>query len=167
MHRLAATLAICLGAVVPAVVSAVAVGAAQDGVSGAGWLGGPGPANHFEISAKQMPDGTAKGQVRFKSEIKNAFDADVICLRVVGNRASILAALDNPGNPRFDGGGFLMYLEDNGNGQSGVRDRQRNTRLTETEFEIARQAGCPDPTLAMLGRFLERGNITVRDANSA
>jgi hypothetical protein len=146
----------------------------KDRVNGGGELrtappGSSNPPNHFSINAQSNPDGTdAFGILHFTSAQQGLrFDADILCLRVVGNRASILARFRHTKNepPRLDGGGIVVFVEDNGNPQPGGQssDRHQNTRLSAPRFDLMVQMGCPDPTLASLVQQL-RGNIHVTDA---
>jgi hypothetical protein len=152
--------------------SAAAVPDHKDSVHGAAQiLTAPGdgsvPNNRLNVTAQSGPSGeNPKGKVSFKALAdKPAFRGDVVCLRVVGNRATVLFSLDKTkeGPPRFENGGGLMFVEDKGNPVGGVPvDEQRNMRLTEEEFEEQRNEGCPppeDPT-----RPIVRGNLHVRDA---
>jgi hypothetical protein len=144
----------------------------KDSVHGAGQiLTAPGdgsvPNNRINVTAKSGPSGEdPDGKVSFKALAdKPAFSGDVVCLRVEGNRATILFSLDKTkqGPPRFEDGGAIVFIEDNGNPSGGESpDRQRNFRLTEEQFAIQRAAGCPEPITPM--RELESGNLIVRDA---
>jgi hypothetical protein len=144
----------------------------KDSVQGAGQvLTAPGdgsvPNNRLEVTAKSGPAGEdPQGKVSFKALAdKPAFSGDVVCLRVEGNRATILFSLDKTkeGPERFEDGGALVFIEDNGNPSGGVSpDRQRNFRLTPVQFEAQKLAGCPAPISPT--RNLESGNLTVRDA---
>ena len=144
----------------------------KDSVHGAGQiLTAPGdgsvPNNRIEVTASSGPAGEdPQGKVSFKALAdKPAFSGDVVCLRVEDNRATILFSLDKTkeGPERFDDGGALVFIEDNGNPSGGVSpDRQRNFRLTEAQFAAQKLAGCPAPIEPM--RQLESGNLIVRDA---
>jgi hypothetical protein len=145
----------------------------KDSVHGAGQiLTAPGdgsvPNNRINVTANSGPSGEdPDGKVSFKALADQpAFSGDVVCLRVEENRASILFSLDKTkeGPERFEDGGGLVFIEDNGNPEGGVSpDRQRNRRLTEEEFVEQQDAGCPAPP-ANPGRQLVSGNLIVRDA---
>jgi hypothetical protein len=144
----------------------------KDSVHGAGQiLTAPGdgsvPNNRINVTAQSGPSGEdPQGKVSFKALAdKPAFSGDVVCLRVEGNRATILFSLDKTkeGPERFDDGGALVFIEDNGNPSGGSSpDRQRNFRLTQAEFTVQKAAGCPAPITPV--RELESGNLIVRDA---
>jgi hypothetical protein len=176
MRRKLSLLAL-LGAVLAVVTATAAAvpeneGNNKDSVQGAGQiLTAPGdgsvPNNRINVTAKSGPSGEdPQGKVSFKALAdKPAFSGDVVCLRVEGNRATILFSLDKTkeGPERFDDGGALVFIEDNGNpSDGGSPDRQRNFRLTQEQFAVQQAAGCPAPISPM--RELESGNLTVRDA---
>jgi hypothetical protein len=117
---------------------------------------------HFAINARSGPNGeNPDGTMHITSaKCGNDFKANVICVRVVGNQASILAAYDRTTVPRVEGGGERVFLEDNGNPQ-GEADRQQNTKMTEAEFAVQRMLGCPPPIEPRTP--LENGNIVIND----
>ena len=177
MRRQLSLLAL-MGAVLTGVTaSAVAVPSNQaqnhDSVQGAGQiLTAPGdgsiPNNRIAVTAKSGPSGERpRGMVSFKALADQpAFRGPVICLRVEGNKATILFALEKTKDapPRFENGGGLVFIEDNGNPVGGVPvDRQRNFRLTESQFEDQKAQGCPAFQEPM--RPLVHGNLVVRDAS--
>jgi hypothetical protein len=144
----------------------------KDSVQGAGQiLTAPGdgsvPNNRINVTAQSGPAGESpQGKVSFKAlSDKPAFSGDVVCLHVVDNRATILFSLDKTkeGPDQFEGGGAIVFIEDNGNPTGGDSpDRQRNRRLTAEAFEEQQQEGCDE--FEEPQRPLVSGNLIVRDA---
>lgn len=160
-------------------VPVVATASADDGSPNQDYVVGGGqnnPANgvinHFAIAAHSDPNGDNPfGQGLFVDTASgppiHAFMGDVVCLRVDGNRASVLLAVDHGLNqpPALDDGGDLMFFEDNGgpvNGQS--PDRMINQRLNAAQLQAQETAGCPAPKAISPDRTLSAGNIVVHDA---
>ena len=158
---------------------AVATASADDGSANQDYVVGGGqnnpangPTNHFAISAHSDANGDNPfGQGLFVDTASgppiHAFMGDVVCVRVDGNRASVLLAIDHSLNQpaALDDGGDLMFFEDNGdpvNGQS--PDLMINQRLNATQLQAQEAAGCPAPKAISPDRTLSAGNIVVHDA---
>jgi hypothetical protein len=132
--------------------------------------GGP---NHLMVSAHADPaGGDPTGHVRAKGDIDGpgplepfAFEGEVTCVRVEGNRAAIkyrFKHAEGSGAP-FEGGGVQVFVEDNGPPGHGQPDA--NT------FDPPQVAGvfdtnatvCSDPQQRQDYDPVESGNYTVRD----
>lgn len=157
-------LAACGAAV--AAIGAPGVGAtAGDSVHGGGELPptAQGCENHFAVNARSDADGTnPRGILHFTdANCGRFFDAEIVCVRVSGNRASVLAELrHNRGDPRFSG--LLAFFEDNGTPKGGTPpDRQQNERLTPEAFAARVALGCPPPIQPRTQ--LVHGNLTITD----
>ena len=144
-----------------------------DSIHGGGFISPPASCpSHFAVNARSGPAGEdPDGRLHYASASGTAtcpksafFNADVVCLRVDGNQATLLAGLDKTKNgpPRFEGGGFMAFYEDNGNPKGGEPlDRQQNTRLTPEQFAVQQALGCPPPIEPRT--TLIHGNIHIRD----
>ena len=82
----------------------------------------------FSFTAEERADGTLSGQVQLKimasvlgSEnpaITRSFQAEVVCLSVVGNRAWVGGAIKSSSIPNIIGKEVAWVVEDNGEGRS-------------------------------------------------
>ena len=120
---------------------------------------------HFSVNARSGSLGEdPRGNVHYgTANCGSKFKAEVVCVRVVGNQASVLAEFTKTKfrNPTFEGGGIRAFYEDNGNPSGGVPDRQQVTRLTADEFAAFRLLGCPPPIEPRTP--LTHGNIHITD----
>lgn len=131
-----------------------------------------GPA-HLMVSAHRDPAvDPPTGHVRAKGDIDGAgplepfaFEGEVTCLRVEGNRAAIkyrFKHAEGSGEP-FEGGGVQVFVEDNGPPNRGTPDR--NT------FDPPQPAGvfdtnariCDDPRARQDYDPVDSGNYVVHD----
>jgi hypothetical protein len=129
--------------------------------------------NHLMVSAHRDPaGGDPTGHVRAKGDIDGpgpmepfAFEGEVTCVRVEGNRAAIkyrFKHAEGSGEP-FEGGGVQVFVEDNGPPNQGQPDA--NT------FDAPQLAGafdtnatdCSDPQQRQDYDPVESGNYTVHD----
>lgn len=150
------------------VLSPVAGAGPGDSVHGGGTVPPTATAcdNHFAVNARSGPSGESPdGILHYTSaDCGRFFNAEVVCVRVVGNQATVLAEFrnDDRGDPAFEGGGLLAFYEDNGNPSGGqTPDRQQNSRLTATQFAIQKALGCPPPIVPRTQ--LQSGNLVIRD----
>lgn len=140
-----------------------------DSVLGAGEIASAGgqPNNLFLFGAVSDATGADPGGVAFFGEptSRQAFGGTVRCLRVEGNRASMVISLQVgiSAPPRFVGGGSVIFVEDNGLALPSETpvDRQQNRRLTAAQLAAQLQAGCPAP-VTPAARILS-GDIAVTD----
>lgn len=155
---LAAVLAIGLGG------TSATAGGAKDHVSGGG-SNGAAVDNHFSINALSAADGTdARGKFQFHDTESGPpterFDADVKCLRVSGNRATVVGQITNSRpNSGFEGRYMIVRLEDNGPPRKGVSTDEITNQLLPAGSQ---QPACPPPP--DLSGNLSHGNITINDA---
>jgi hypothetical protein len=138
-----------------------------DSVIGAGEIGSAGgqPNNVFLFRAVSNPAGAGGVALFGEPTSLQAFGGPVQCLRVDGNRASMVISLRVGINapPRFVGGGAVIFVEDNGTASPSETpvDRQQNRRLTAAQLAAQLQAGCPAP-IVPASRILS-GDIAVTD----
>ena len=166
MKRLSlAITAIAATAGLTAVAPSVGGATAGDSVHGGGQLPptASGCVNHFAVNARSDADGTdAKGVLHYQAaNCKAFFNADVVCVRVAGNRASVVAEFrNNRGDPAFEG--LLAFYEDNGQPEGGVSsDFQQNVRLNAAQLAARQALGCPPPIHPFTR--LVRGNLVITD----
>jgi hypothetical protein len=176
MRRKLTMLALLGAALTGVTASALAVpsndGNNKDSVHGAAQiLTAPGdgsvPNNRLNLTAQSGPSGESpRGKVSFKALAdKPAFRGPVVCLHVEGNRATILFALEKTkeGPPRFEDGGGIVFIQDNGNPVGGAPvDLQKNRRLTQQQFANQKAQGCD--VFEQPVRPIVHGNLIVRDA---
>jgi hypothetical protein len=142
-----------------------------DSVNGGGQIApagtDPNCENHFAVNARSGPNGESPtGVLHYTAaNCTGFFKADVICVRVVGNRATVLGEFTHTKfeNPTFEDGGVLAFYEDNGNpGKNGISpDRQQNTRLTAAGLAAQKLLGCPAPIEPRTQ--LTHGNLQIDD----
>jgi hypothetical protein len=144
--------------VVPGIASAGG-GPKKDFVVGWGEISGN---NIFHVAAMSDGDGSnSKGFVRIKDP-DQSFTARVICLRVSGNRATLLGdIIKQKGRPDLVGGGIEVRLADNGKHQSPVNDEFSNTTYGQAAWQVRRPLGCAPPLSPMSP--IIRGEIKVAD----
>ena len=140
-------------------------GQAHDHVAGGGSNGNPAADNHFSISARSGAEGTdANGVFEFHDTESGPpterFTADVRCLRVAGNRATVVGQVRQSRNSLGEGRYVRVRLEDNG-------PPRRGESVDEIRVQPfppgAQQPACVAP--ADLGtRGLSNGNVVVDDA---
>jgi hypothetical protein len=157
MKRLMAALAFSVMLVVPGIASATAV--KKDFVLGWGEISGN---NTFIVAALSDADGSnARGFVKIKDP-DQSFTAKVVCLRVSGNRATLLAdVVKQVGRPDLVGGGVEVRLADNGRNGQPVKDEFSNTTYGQAAWQVRRPLGCLPP-LAPMSPII-RGEIKVGD----
>lgn len=159
------------GAAAMAVVLAIGIGGAsasaggaKDHVSGGGSNGAT-VDNHFSIGASSEADGSdARGQFEFHAAESgppiHRFNADVRCLRVAGNTASVVGQITRDKEGAREGRYVIVRLEDNGPPRKGVS--------TDEIFNAVQPANAPEPACPPPGPLngsLSQGNITINDAN--
>ena len=139
-------------------------GGAKDHVSGGG-SNGAAVDNRFSINALSNADGTdATGKFEFHATENGPpterFDSDVRCLRVVGNRATVVGQITNARpNAAFEGRYVILRLEDNGPPRKGVSTDEITSQLMPAGSQ---EPACPPPP--DLNGTLSNGNITINDA---
>ena len=161
--------AVVCGAVVSVALAAGGAGAAPpfDHVVGGGQNNPPsGAINHFSLNAKSGPNGEdATGKFEFhdtRNPPTERFDADIRCLRVAGNRATMVGEIvRNRNNGALAGRYVIVFVEDNGPPTGGV---QRDTIRNALQPANAPEPSCPPPNDLPDGGT-SAGNLTVRDAS--
>jgi hypothetical protein len=140
-------------------------GGSKDHVSGGGSNGNPVADNHFSISAQSESDGSdARGKFEFHDTESGPpterFDAEVKCLRVSGNLATVVGQITKARpNSALEGRYVIVRLEDNGPPRGGQsRDEIRNLILGAN----AQEPACPPPA-DIEDRGLSNGNILIKD----
>lgn len=173
---LAATLAL---AVVPAGAAAShqpSGGSQHDFTAGGGSnefaTGGPG---HLRIGAQSDRDGSdPHGHVQARGDLDGdgptepfAFEGEVTCLRVEGNRSAIKYRFKHAfgsGAP-FQDGGIQVFIEDNGPPRGGEPvDRSTFDEPEPMGVFDARAAQCDDPNDRLTYERIDSGNFVVHDA---
>ena len=155
---LAAVLAIGIGG------ASANAGGAKDHVSGGGSNGST-VDNHFSINALSAADGTdARGKFEFHDTESGPpterFSADVKCLRVVDNRATVVGHITNARpSSALEGRYVIVRLEDNGPPRKGVSTDEITNAVQPAN---APEPACPPPT--PLNGSLSHGNIKINDA---
>ena len=98
-------------------------------------------------STQSDPDGSnPKGQGGFADMPDFKFKGQVVCLRVSGNRASVVVRAEHTKNQPPTLGGDVMFLEDNGKGPGNTSpDFITNARLTQAQTDAFAANGCPPP----------------------
>ena len=126
---------------------------------------GGGPNNQFHVNAQSGADGSnVKGQVQIKVKggDPTGFKADVTCLRVEDNRATVVARFTkatNQGNRE----GVILEVVDNGKLPGPPSpDQASNVRTFGSQLDNA-EAACLAPPLNV-GTPV-KGDIKVRDAD--
>jgi hypothetical protein len=154
MKRLIAALVFSVMLVVPGIASATAV--TKDFVFGLGEISGN---NVFAVAALSEADGSnARGFVKIKDP-DQSFTAKVVCLRVSGNRATLLAdVVKQVGRPDLVGGGVEVRLAEN---HYPAKDEFSNTTYGSTAWLVRRPAGCLPPLAPMSP--IVRGFVKVGD----
>jgi hypothetical protein len=167
MKRLLAALTLALLCSVALAVSAANAthsddtGPNHDFVNGSGILDrGDGAAAKFHVNAKSAADGSqAQGKMFLQDKnlpMDQSFQADVTCLSVDGNSASIggvVTRSNDPGNP--EGSGVQAFVTDNG--EPGDQDGFLVV-FTESPPEV-----CEDPISITVS---EKGNFVVHEATT-
>jgi hypothetical protein len=123
------------------------------------------PINSFSVEAESGPSGEdPKGRIKFKSvnlDPKKQFTADVLCLRVEGNKATLVGLIEkDKNNPSVLDRYIVVFAEDLGDppGKETV-DRIRNGILPEG----SPQPDCPPPVTPPVDE-LTKGDIRITDA---
>ena len=168
MRKLAVPLAALSACAAVAIVGPAMGGAtAGDSVHGGGQLPRTvgGCVNHFAVNARSDADGSnPTGLLHYEdANCGNYFDAEVFCLRVVNNRASIIAEFRHNNSLGQNFSGILAFYEDNGTPTNSGRpaDFQQNMRLTPVQLAIREAQGCPTPIHP--ATRLVHGNLQVTD----
>jgi hypothetical protein len=137
-----------------------------DQVAGGGSNGHPTADNHFSIEAKSNADGSnPSGKFEFHATENGPpverFDADITCLRVSGNKATVVGQITrNRNNGNLAGRYVIVRITDNGPPVGGVStDEIRNA----VQPAGATRPECPPPA-EIEPRGLSNGNIVVQDA---
>jgi fibro-slime domain-containing protein len=126
----------------------------KDVVAGTGQIAG---GNTFVFDAESDPDGSnPAGTISFETATER-IAGDVVCLNVVGDRATI--AYEDTDPPAKTGGtvGGIIRVDD------GSPDAQRNGRLARRKLEQYRAGGCPDPGTDPLNPLLGGVGFEVVD----
>ncbi len=132
-----------------------------------GWYVGPSGTSgwlHISLSARQMPDGSARGnfhwQWRSRDPAGRIF-VKVSCLTVVGNEAWMVGQASQAGNPNNVGLWMGLYVQDNGEGGNAAPDRIAQSWIGPNP--VGAQEFCTGtPTDLPRTRDVEIGNIQVR-----
>lgn len=125
--------------------------------------------DYFGVAGKSGPNGENPQGLYAMSgaECGVSFVSSMDCLRVEGNRASMLARFTKTRfrKPTYEGGGVRVFFEDNGNPYRGVSsDRIRITRMTAETYAKFLALGCPAPQSPPGGSTqLVKGNIIIDD----
>lgn len=143
MKRLMTALVLGAMLALPGVASA-SPPALKDYVLGKGQISGN---NTFYVAAISDANGAnARGFVAVKDP-DQYFVGRVVCLRVSGNRATLLADIvKQRGRPDLVNGGVEMRLEDNGRNGQPAPDEFSNTTYGPTAWQVRRPLGCLPPT---------------------
>ena len=154
------TLALVLALLMPSQVAAAPVGPQSDMVVG----GGKTATDILNITAHMGPNGKLTGKLDAKNTPGTddwIVKGDVLCLNVIGNRASIggiLTDFSAPGWPPTMKG-WLMFVEDNGN-QQDVLDKISYQYIYANPVTT-----CPNPTATSAFFELVQGNLNVVKGN--
>jgi hypothetical protein len=167
MNRIFATaLAVaCMGAV-PAVAQAHGgESSPYDSVVGLGKNGGV-PVNSFGVAVRGDANGANPvGNAFFLDTVNSparAFAGPVVCMSVVGNRATVVFRSTYNLNQGGFFDGDIMTLEDNGvAGRSGPVDKMINARLTPAQTQVYAANGCPAPIAP--SSKISVGDIAIHD----
>jgi hypothetical protein len=113
--------------------------------------------NSFAFDATSAPDGSgATGVITFTTP-SSTIAGGVVCLNVVGDRATIVYEdTDPPVNPAGTVGGIIRV-------EDGTPYRQTNGRLTRKKLNAYAAGGCPSPVGPALNPLIS-GDIAVVDA---
>ena len=125
-------------------------------VGGGSLVDAGGNAKHFAFSAHAGPNGPS-GHVVL-TQVSTTFgdfqlQGHVTCLTVSGNRAAIGVGIEKGSGTATGQTGILLFVEDNGNGNSGAPDQFDNSGY------VGDPSVCPvaDPTVDV-----DSGNISVK-----
>jgi hypothetical protein len=122
--------------------------------------GGLPSSNTLNIQASSLQDGSApEGTVSVTAASGQNYSGSVTCLRVDGDRASLLMTITGGNSPaKFKGA--VYWLEETPSGFGS----QRNTRLTQAQLD-AYGGACPDPSAPLRGavRPMSSGYASVID----
>ena len=125
---------------------------------------GGGPNNQFHVNAQSDPDGSnVKGQVQIKVKggDPTGFKAEVTCMRVTGNTATIVARFEKATNQGLREGVILVVTDNGKQPGSASPDTASNVRTQGNQLDVA-EATCTAPPLNV-GEPV-KGDIKVRDA---
>lgn len=122
-----------------------------------GWL-------HISLSARSMPDGSAKGNFHWQWRSRDPggrIFVKVSCLTIVGNEAWMVGQATQAGNPDNVGKWMGLYAADNGEGASGSPDLIAQEWIGDDPAEA--QTFCTGtPADIDSKREVEIGNIQIR-----
>lgn len=127
--------------------------------------GGLPSGNTLNLNASSLKDGTApEGTVSVSSASGQSYSGPVACLRVSGDRASLLMQVTG-GNAPSKFTWAVFWLEENPAGNGG----QRNSLLTEAQMISRYGRVCPDPNAPIGGTFnpMTAGYASVIDTPPA
>lgn len=121
-----------------------------------GWL-------HISLSARTMPDGTAKGNFHWQWRSRDPGGrvfVKVSCLTVVGNEAWMVGQASQAENPDNIGKWMGLYAKDNGEGSHAAPDRIAQ-KWIGNDTASAQQFCTEKPADLISTRDVEVGNIQV------
>ena len=114
------------------------------------------------FNAEKRADGTVVGQAHIdRKDLDAAWDVEVTCMSVVGNRAWIAGIVRNARGaiPR-DGTVSYFYVTDNGEGSDGPLDRASGIRINDLPGQD--QVFCTGRPLTLPDSEIAHGNVQVR-----
>lgn len=114
------------------------------------------------FNADKRADGTVTGTAHIdRKDLDAAWDVDVTCMSVVGNRAWIAGIVRNARGaiPR-DGTVSYFYVTDNGEGADSVLDRASAIRINDVAGQD--RAFCTDRPVVLPDSEIAHGNVQVR-----
>jgi hypothetical protein len=168
MHRsvLAATVCALMLACAPALSSAAG---GHPHVNGHGEFGppftsNPNGDNFFDINVRSNADSSqVSGKIRVYDKSARAFyEATPICLRVVGNEASILGRITSASAGNAFASGVLINVVDNDHPKA--PDLFGNILFNAGQFNSFR-GSCPPPT--GMGATVNKGHVEVHNSDSS
>ena len=114
------------------------------------------------FNAEQRADGTVTGTAHIdRKDLDAAWDVEVTCMSVVGNRAWIAGIVRNARGaiPR-DGTVSYFYVTDNGEGANSALDRASAIRINDLPGQDL--AFCTDRPVVLPDSVIAHGNVQVR-----
>ena len=114
------------------------------------------------FNAEKRADGTVTGTAHIdRKDLDAAWDVEVTCMSVVGNRAWIAGIVRNARGaiPR-DGTVSYFYVTDNGEGSDGPLDRASGIRINDLAGQDL--VFCTDRPVVIPDTEIAHGNVQVR-----
>ena len=110
----------------------------------------------FSFHANTMKDGIVKGSITLNNRGQDVFiHADIDCLLVVGNTATMSGTITKSNRPNLEGMTVVFRVEDNGEGNTGLPDTFSRLFITSGTFTC-------DSNLNFARFPIESGNIQVK-----